>query len=98
MPKRSSTRRRRPSPICASVWFRAHRSKAAAALATKNGQWKGRFDLRARALNLNVFARALRKTQLSGPITIAAHKGAQRITAELADAQAALRAQMKITL
>ncbi|WP_233862590.1 translocation/assembly module TamB domain-containing protein [Paraburkholderia adhaesiva] len=57
----------------------------------------GRFDLKVARLDLNAFEARVRPTQLAGPITVHLAGDVQSITLDLADPQAALRAQGKVT-
>jgi translocation and assembly module TamB len=58
----------------------------------------GHFDLRVAALDLNALDARVRPTQLAGPITVRLAGDVQSVTLDLADPQAALRAQGKVTL
>jgi len=57
----------------------------------------GHFDLRVAALDLNALEARVRPTQLAGPIMVRFADDVQSITLDLADPQAALRAQGKVT-
>jgi translocation and assembly module TamB len=59
---------------------------------------QGQFDLRVAGLDLNTFEASVRPTQLAGPIGIKLDGSTQSITLDLADPQAALRAQGRITV
>ncbi|MFC0397760.1 translocation/assembly module TamB domain-containing protein [Paraburkholderia rhizosphaerae] len=59
---------------------------------------RGRFDLRVARLDLNALQASIRPTQFAGPIAIRLNDDIRTVTLDLADPQAALRVQGKVTL
>ncbi|SAK42372.1 PF04357 family protein [Caballeronia pedi] len=59
---------------------------------------KGKFDLKVAKLDLNAIEPTLRPTDFAGPIGIVLDGDTQRITADLNDPKAAIRAQAKVKL
>jgi translocation and assembly module TamB len=59
---------------------------------------RGRFDLKVAKLDLNALEASVRPTQFAGPIAIRLNDDIRTVTLDLADPQAALRVQGKVTL
>jgi translocation and assembly module TamB len=59
---------------------------------------RGRFDLKVAKLDLNALQASVRPTQFAGPIAIRLNDDIRTVTLDLADPQAALRVQGKVTL
>jgi translocation and assembly module TamB len=59
---------------------------------------RGRFDLKVAKLDLNALVASVRPTQFAGPIAIRLNDDIRTVQLDLADPQAALRVQGKVTL
>ncbi|CAB3769508.1 translocation/assembly module TamB domain-containing protein [Paraburkholderia humisilvae] len=59
---------------------------------------RGRFDLKVARLDLNALEASIRPTQFAGPIATRLNDDIRTVTLDLADPQAALRVQGKVTL
>jgi len=59
---------------------------------------RGRFDLKVAKLDLNALEPSVRPTQFAGPIAVRLNDDIRTVTLDLADPQAALRVQGKVTL